>query len=62
MEYIYQSRQWRAALRVTCFVASYPGSVPSEDVLEDKWFGCPPPSLVSFAGTLVSRILLLRHN
>ena len=49
--HVYQSKQWRAALDITFRNSEFPLVDP---MAEESWTDCPPPSVVSFVGTLVS--------
>ena len=51
LTFVYGSKQWRAAMDVTSRKANYP---LAEKTAEDSWIMCPPPSIVTFVGTLVS--------
>ena len=63
----YQSEQWWNAMCITFEKAEDWIDFPdAQKTIEDDWMNCPPPSLVSFIGTLVSlnevmRTLVLTH-
>ena len=60
--HIYESKQWRAALDVTFFQADDHGFPLTVKTIEDDWMGCPPPAVISFAGTLVGQVSSYEHN
>lgn len=52
--YIYGSKQWRTAMMDATLRNSEFPLVLSEPTAEESCLLCPPPSIVTFAGTLVS--------
>lgn len=59
ISHVYQSKQWRSAMAVTFErVEDYLDYPDVQKTVEDDWMSCPPPSVVAFIGTLVSKHLL----
>ena len=56
--HVYESSLWRGAMEVTYLKAEDYDFPLVERSAEDYWMSCPPPSLVTFVGTLVSWLLI----